>query len=255
MWKLVLFLFPLLPASAQSSLSLGLGAFAYDLALPSGYWGGVSLRSGPVWGLRAYARREGRFLGLPASYYGGLWTEYVNATEYFGSNLLYLNTFMGTEIYLGNDHWALFGESWYPLYVWGPGPSSFGFPGAFGLRYYFSGREAYTATDLLNAPLKLYFLASPVRLALAYEPEARSFWLSPYPLAFGGHGYWGGFLLGAGMAFWDWGRAQPYLYLGYRFRLGKAVEAHIRLEGPWAVPYKNTFLYLPLPSFALVFPL
>jgi hypothetical protein len=162
---------------------------------------------------------------------------------------------MGTEIYLGNDHWALFGESWYPLYVWGPGPSLFGFPGAFGLRYYFSGREAYTATGLLNAPLKLYFLASPVRLALAYEPEARSFWFSPYPLAFGGHGYWGDFLLGAGMAFWDWGRAQPYLYLGYRFRLGKAVEAHIRLEGPWAFPYKNTFLYLPLPSFALVFPL
>jgi hypothetical protein len=75
MWKLVLFLFLLLPASAQPSLSLGLGAFAYDLALPSGYWGGVSLRSGPVWGLRAYARREGRFLGLPASYYGGLWTD------------------------------------------------------------------------------------------------------------------------------------------------------------------------------------
>jgi len=93
---------------------------------------------------------------------------------------------------------------------------------------------------------------------LAYESEAKSFWLSPYPLAFGGHGYWGDFLLGAGMAFRDWGRGyfpQPYLYLGYRFRLGEAVEAHIRLEGPWAFHYKDTFLYLPLPSLALVFPL
>ena len=77
MWKLVLFLFLLLPASAQSFFGLGVEdrhVFSYGQASPAGLWWGVGLDHNGEWSARLYLRRGGLVnpFGLPLSPLGGL---------------------------------------------------------------------------------------------------------------------------------------------------------------------------------------
>jgi hypothetical protein len=270
MWKLVLFLFLLLPASAQSFFGLGVEdrhVFSHGQASPAGLWWGVGLDHDGEWSARLYLRRGGLVNpislllsplgGLPGSYYGGLQLEggYLPGPEgVYAPFQVAASALAGLEIYLG-EQWALFLEALGPLY----GPT--GARAGSGLRYYLSGRELYTAAS--GAPFRLYLDTMPAWggqpiLGLAYEMGSWAFWFrlwrgSP---GVGGHVYLEDFLLGAGMGFGGpfsrpiW----PVLNTGYRFPLGEALEGQVRLEIP-LVPEAILALPLYAPRFVLAFPL
>jgi hypothetical protein len=181
MWKLVLFLFLFLPASAQSFFGLGVEdrhVFSHGQASPAGRWWGVGLDHDGEWSARLYLRRGGLVNpinlllsplgGLPGSYYGGLQLDggYLPGPEgVYAPFQVAASALAGLEIYLG-DQWALFLEALGPLY----GPT--GARAGLGLRYYLSGRELYTAAS--GAPFRLYLDTMPAWggqpiLGLAYE--------------------------------------------------------------------------------------
>ena len=119
MWKLVLFLFLLLPASAQSFFGLGVEdrhVFSHGQASPAGLWWGVGLDHNGEWSARLYLRRGGLVNpmslllsplgGLPGSYYGGLQLEggYLPGPEgVYAPFQVAASALAGLEIYLGNQ--------------------------------------------------------------------------------------------------------------------------------------------------------
>lgn len=271
-------------AFAQSFLGLVVedrGLLSYGQASVRGYWFRLGADHNLEWSAHAYLRRGGVTnpllpalgvvgLGWPGAYYAGLGLEGGNLPGPEGGYAplrVGLSALWGMELYLG-DRWALVLEALAPLY----GPA--GARAGFGVRYYPSGREAYTEWEGGN--WRLYASGVGVGsflplLALAYEGEGWALWATPqltlplwgdaFPLGFGlqagGHAYLGSFYLGLQGGF-VWGMGPLYVgpYLGYRVALGPGLEGRLALLWPAVFDRGTPFLWpFPLPSFGLSFSL
>ena len=146
---------------------------------------------------------------------------------------------MGLEAFLG-EGFAIFLEGMGPVYI--AGGAHFGI----GLRYYPSGREAFTPLLDPERRFRLYVpipTGRPVVAALAYEGEGYALWLGGWGFwgfgalwpALGAHAYLGDAFFGLGTGYRPGDAWVAFPYLGYRFRLGEGVEAQLRLQTPFRV--------------------
>ncbi|GAB5603729.1 hypothetical protein FJNA_22550 [Thermus sp. FJN-A] len=265
-WAALLLL--LAVAQAQSFFSLSAvdkSVFGFGQALPAGVWWRVGVDHNLEASAHLYLRREGLTnplfpllgftgLGFPGAYYLGLGVE-------GDASGVHLSGLLGLEAFLG-EGFAVFLEGMAPV-------SRFSGPHfGVGLRYYPSGREAFTPVFDPERRFRLY-VPGPVltTAALAYEGEGYALWLGGWPFwpsrapwpALGGQAYLGDAFLGFGVSYTPWGwDLSPYV--GYRFPLGEGVEAHLRLQPVfWLLREGGLgglmgFVYSLL-GFSLVFPL
>lgn len=268
-WLALLALFSL--AQAQSFFSLSAvdkSVFGFGQALPAGVWWRVGVDHNLEASAHLYLRREGLTnplfpylgfmgLGLPGAYYLGLGVE-------VGSDGRRVSGLVGLEAFLG-EGFAVFLEGMGP--VLDVGEPHFGV----GLRYYPSGREAFTPIFDPERRFRLYVpipVGTPVVAALAYEEEGYALWLGGWAFslfgalwpALGAHAYLGDAFFGLGTGYGLGDAWMVFPYLGYRFRLGEGMEGQLRLQAPFRLTDRKTlgdfygFVYNLL-GFALSFSL
>ena len=169
----------LLLGLAQAQGFFGLGAvdgnvFGFGQAFPAGLWWRVGVDHNLEGSAYLYLRRGGVVdpllgalgLGFPGAYYLGLGVE-------GGPSGARPSGLLGLEAFLG-EGFAIFLEGMGPVYI--AGGAHFGI----GLRYYPSGREAFTPLLDPERRFRLYVpipTGRPVVTALAYEGEGYALWL------------------------------------------------------------------------------
>jgi len=268
-WAVLLLL--LAVAQAQSFFSLSAvdkSVFGFGQALPAGLWWRVGVDHNLEASAHLYLRREGLTnplfprlgfmgLGLPGAYYLGLGVE-------VGSDGRRVSGLVGLEAFLG-EGFAVFLEGMGP--VLDVGRAHFGV----GLRYYLSGREAFTPVFDPERRFRLYVpipTGTPVVAALAYEEEGYALWLGGWAFslfgalwpALGAHAYLGDAFFGLGTGYRPGDTWVAFPYLGYRFRLGEGMESQLRLQAPFRFSAERGLedffgLVFNLLDFTLVFPL
>ncbi|AAS81734.1 hypothetical protein [Thermus thermophilus] len=235
----------LLLGLAQAQGFFGLGAvdgnvFGFGQAFPAGLWWRVGVDHNLEGSAYLYLRRGGVVdpllgalgLGFPGAYYLGLGVE-------GGPSGARPSGLLGLEAFLG-EGFAIFLEGMGPVYI--AGGAHFGI----GLRYYPSGREAFTPLLDPERRFRLYVpipTGRPVVTALAYEGEGYALWLGGWGFgvfgalwpALGAHAYLGDAFFGLGTGYRPGDAWVAFPYLGYRFRLGEGVEAQLRLQTPFRV--------------------
>ncbi|WP_347241199.1 hypothetical protein [Thermus sp.] len=229
---------------AQAQFFFGLSAvdrsvFSLGGALFGGVWGRVGVDHNLEYSAHLYLRRGGTvnllfplfpLWGSPGAYYLGLGVE---------GGPVRPSALLGLEAFLG-ESFALFLEGLAPLYGLRPRGGHFGL----GLRYYPSGREAFTPSLDPQGRFRLYVpvpTGRPLTPALAYEGEGYALWLGGWAFwvfgalfpALGAQAYLGDAFLGLGVGYLAGDAWMAFPYLGYRFPLGEGVEGQVRLQAPF----------------------